>query len=196
MGLLTTLLTGFALSMDAFAVSVTKGMTLRRILPSVSFKIAFSFGLFQGLMPFIGWFIGIRFQHYITSLDHWIALFLLSFIGLKMIFEAYEDSKNPEIIVTCDDELDNKELIILSIATSIDALAVGISFAFLNVHIIPLCLSIGIITFVLCFLGVIIGKILGPIFKNYSQIVGGIILILIGINILNEHTNFIYRMLN
>ena len=196
MGLLTTLLTGFALAMDAFAVSVTKGMTLRKITPFISFKIAFSFGLFQGLMPFIGWFIGIRFQSYITAVDHWIALFLLSFIGLKMIFEAYEDSKNPELTVTCDDELDNTELIILSIATSIDALAVGVSFAFLNVHIIPLCLSIGIITFVLCFLGVMIGKILGPIFKNSSQIIGGIILILIGINILNEHTNFIYRMLN
>lgn len=196
MGLLTVLLTGFALSMDAFAVSVTRGMTLRKITPFISFKIAFSFGLFQGFMPFIGWFIGIRFQSYITSIDHWIALFLLSFIGLKMIFEAYEDSRNPEISVTCDDELDNKELLILSVATSIDALAVGISFAFLNVHIIPLCLSIGIITFILCFLGVIIGKILGPIFKNYSQIIGGMILILIGINILNEHTNFIYRMLN
>ncbi len=145
MGLLTTLLTGFALAMDAFAVSVTKGMTLRKITPFISFKIAFLFGLFQGLMPFIGWFIGIRFQSYITAVDHWIALFLLSFIGLKMIFEAYEDSKNPELTVTCDDELNNTELIILSIATSIDALAVGVSFAFLNVHIIPLCLSIGII---------------------------------------------------
>ncbi|MEW9079436.1 manganese efflux pump MntP family protein [Terrisporobacter glycolicus] len=196
MGLLTILLTGFALAMDAFAVSVTKGMTLRKITSFISFKIAFFFGLFQGLMPFIGWFVGIRFQLYIKAVDHWIALFLLSFIGLKMIFEAYEDSNNPEITVTCDDELNNTELIILSIATSIDALAVGVSFAFLNVHIIPLCLSIGIITFVLCFLGVMIGKLLGPVFKNYSQIVGGIILILIGINILNEHTNFIYKMLN
>ncbi|UPA31948.1 manganese efflux pump MntP family protein [Terrisporobacter glycolicus] len=182
--------------MDAFAVSVTKGMTIRKITSFISFKIAFFFGLFQGLMPFIGWFVGIRFQIYIQAVDHWIALFLLSFIGLKMIFEAYEDSNNPEITVTCDDELDNRELIILSIATSIDALAVGISFAFLNVHIIPLCLSIGLITFVLCFLGVMIGKFLGPVFKNYSQIIGGIILILIGINILNEHTNFIYKMLN
>lgn len=196
MGLLTTLLTGLALAMDAFAASVTKGMTLRKITPYISFKIAFSFGLFQGLMPFIGWFVGIRFQSYIVAVDHWIALFLLSFIGLKMIFEAYEDSKNPELTVTCDDELDNTELIILSIATSIDALAVGVSFAFLDVHIVSLCLSIGIITFILCFFGVMIGRILGPVFKNYSQIIGGIILILIGINILNEHTNFIYRMLN
>lgn len=196
MGLLTTLFMGFALAMDAFAVSITKGITLRKINTFISFKIAFFFGAFQAIMPLIGWLLGIKFQSYITAIDHWIALFLLSFIGLKMIFEAYEDNNNPEISVTCENELNNKELIILSIATSIDALAVGISFAFLNVNIFPLCLSIGIITFILCFIGVMVGSFLGPIFKNYSQIVGGIILILIGINILNEHTNFIYIMLH
>lgn len=196
MGLLTTLFMGFALAMDAFAVSITKGITLRKINTFISFKIAFFFGVFQAIMPLIGWLLGIKFQSYITAIDHWIALFLLSFIGLKMIFEAYEDNNNPEISVTCENELNNKELIILSIATSIDALAVGISFAFLNVNIFPLCLSIGIITFILCFIGVMVGSFLGPIFKNYSQIVGGIILILIGINILNKHTNFIYIMLH
>ena len=196
MGIFTTFLIGFALAMDAFAVSITKGITLRKINTYISLKIAFFFGLFQGLMPLIGWSVGIKFQSYITAIDHWIALFLLSFIGIKMILEAYEDSRNPELSVTCDGELDNKELIILSIATSIDALTIGISFAFLNVDIIPLCLSIGIITFILCFIGVMIGTFLGPLFKNYSQIIGGIILILIGINILNEHTNFIYRILN
>lgn len=191
MGFFSILLTGFALSMDAFAVSVTKGMTLKKINLSLATKIAFSFGLFQGVMPLIGWLFGMNFELYIRSIDHWIAVFLLSFLGIKMIIEAIKNDDNDNTTY-----LDNKELIILSIATSIDALAVGVSFAFLNVHIIPLCLSIGIITFVLCFLGVMIGKILGPIFKNYSQIIGGIILILIGINILNEHTNFIYRMLN
>ena len=196
MGIFTTFLIGFALAMDAFAFYITKGITLRKINTYISLKIAFFFGLFQGLMPLIGLSVGIKFQSYITAIDHWIALFLLSFIGIKMILEAYEDSRNPELSVTCDGELDNKELIILSIATSIDALTVGISFAFLNVDIIPLCLSIGIITFILCFIGVMIGTFLGPLFKNYSQIIGGIILILIGINILNEHTNFIYRMLN
>lgn len=196
MGLLTTLFMGFALAMDAFAVSITKGITLRKINTFISFKIAFFFGAFQAIMPLIGWLLGIKFQSYITAIDHWIALFLLSFIGLKMIFEAYEDNNNPEISVTCENELNNKELIILSIATSIDALAVGISFAFLNVNIFPLCLSIGIITFILCFIGVMVGSFLGQIFKNYSQIVGGIILILIGINILNKHTNFIYIMLH
>ena len=111
MGFVTTFLIGFALAMDAFAVSITKGITLRKINTALSFKIAFFFGLFQGFMPFIGWLVGIRFQSYITFIDHWIALFLLSFIGLKMIFEAYEDNKNPEISVTCDDELDNKSSI-------------------------------------------------------------------------------------
>lgn len=196
MSFLTIILTGFALAMDAFAVSITKGMTLKDINLYVASKIGFSFGLFQGLMPFIGWLAGIRFESYIVSIDHWIAAFLLSFIGLKMIFEAYEDNKNPELTVTCDAKLDNKELIILSIATSIDALAVGVSFAFLRIDIIPICLSIGIITFILCFLGVIIGRRLGSIFKNYAQILGGIVLILIGLNILNEHTNFIYRMIH
>lgn len=196
MGFVTIILTGFALAMDAFAVSVTKGMTLRKVNFYISFKIAFFFGFFQGIMPFIGWFVGIRFQSYITAFDHWIALFLLSFIGLKMIFEAFEDCRNPELTVTCDGEIDTKELIILSIATSIDALAVGVSFAFLNISILPVCTSIGVITLLLCFLGVLIGKKLGSLFKNYAQIIGGIILILIGINILNEHTNFIYKMLN
>lgn len=161
MGLLTTLFMGFALAMDAFAVSITKGITLRKINTFISFKIAFFFGAFQAIMPLIGWLLGIKFQSYITAIDHWIALFLLSFIGLKMIFEAYEDNNNPEISVTCENELNNKELIILSIATSIDALAVGISFAFLNVNIFPLCLSIGIITFILCFIGVMVGSFLG-----------------------------------
>lgn len=196
MNFFTIMLTGFALAMDAFAVSITKGMTLRKINFYISFKIAFFFGCFQGIMPFIGWFAGVRFQSYITAFDHWIALFLLSFIGLKMIFEAFEDSRNPELTATCDGAIDTKEIITLSIATSIDALAAGVSFAFLNISILPICTSIGTITFLLCLLGVLIGKKLGSMFKNYAQIIGGIILILIGINILNEHTNFIYNMLN
>lgn len=196
MSFATILLTGFALAMDAFAVSITKGMTLRDINIYIASKIALFFGAFQGIMPFLGWFAGIRFQHYIVSIDHWIAVFLLSFIGLKMIFEAYEDNKNPELTVTADTSLSNKELIILSIATSIDALAVGVSFAFLKISIVPICLSIGIITFLLCFLGVLIGRKLGSLFKNYAQVIGGIILILIGFNILNEHTNFIYKLLH
>ena len=194
-------LTGFALSMDAFAVSVTMGMTLKNINSKIAFKIAFLFGFFQGLMPFIGWFLGIRFESYIKSVDHWIALFLLSFIGLKMIFEAVEsenikfkNESEKEKYIESINKLDNKELLILSIATSIDALAVGVSFAFLNISIFPVCLSIFVITAVLCFIGVLIGKKLGSMFKNYAQILGGIVLIFIGLNILNEHTGFLSKI--
>ena len=191
MGIFSILLTGFALSMDAFAVSVTKGMTLKKINLSIATKIAFLFGLFQAVMPLIGWLFGMNFELYIRSIDHWIAVFLLSFLGIKMIIEAIKNDDNDNSTY-----LDNKELIILSIATSIDALAVGVTFAFLNIDIIPICVSIGVITFLVCFIGVLIGKKIGSVFKNYAQIIGGIILILIGLNILNEHTNFIYLMLH
>lgn len=120
MGIFSILLTGFALSMDAFAVSVTKGMTLKKINLSIATKIAFLFGLFQAVMPLIGWLFGMNFELYIRSIDHWIAVFLLSFLGIKMIVEAIKDDDNDNSTY-----LDNKELIILSIATSIDALAVG-----------------------------------------------------------------------
>ncbi|WP_286316980.1 manganese efflux pump MntP family protein [Romboutsia ilealis] len=189
MGFFSILLTGFALSMDAFAVSVTKGMTLKKINLSLATKIAFSFGLFQGVMPLIGWLFGMNFELYIRSIDHWIAVFLLSFLGIKMIIEAIKNDANDNTTY-----LDNKELIILSIATSIDALAVGVTFAFLNIDIIPVCISIGVITFLFCFIGVLIGKKIGFVFKNYAQIVGGIILILIGLNILNEHTHIISNL--
>ena len=189
MGIFSILLTGFALSMDAFAVSVTKGMTLKKINLSIATKIALLFGLFQAVMPLIGWLFGMNFELYIRSIDHWIAVFLLSFLGIKMIVEAIKDDDNDNSTY-----LDNKELIILSIATSIDALAVGVTFAFLNIDIIPICVSIGVITFLVCFIGVLIGKKIGSVFKNYAQIIGGIILILIGLNILNEHTQIISNL--
>ena len=189
MGIFSILLTGFALSMDAFAVSVTKGMTLKKINLSIATKIAFLFGLFQAVMPLIGWLFGMNFELYIRSIDHWIAVFLLSFLGIKMIVEAIKDDDNDNSTY-----LDNKELIILSIATSIDALAVGVTFAFLNIDIIPICVSIGVITFLVCFIGVLIGKKIGSVFKNYAQIIAGIILILIGLNILNEHTQIISNL--
>ena len=189
MGIFSILLTGFALSMDAFAVSVTKGMTLKKINLSIATKIAFLFGLFQAVMPLIGWLFGMNFELYIRSIDYWIAVFLLSFLGIKMIIEAIKNDDNDNSTY-----LDNKELIILSIATSIDALAVGVTFAFLNIDIIPICVSIGVITFLVCFIGVLIGKKIGFVFKNYAQIIGGIILILIGLNILNEHTQIISNL--
>ncbi|MGL5718155.1 MAG: manganese efflux pump MntP family protein [Paraclostridium sp.] len=207
MSVLSILLTSFALSMDAFAVSVTKGMTLKNIDKKIAFKIAFFFGLFQGGMPLIGWALGIGFENYIKAFDHWIALILLCFLGGKMIYESLKDDED-ELAIDLSDtdspiksrennsELPLKELLVLSVATSIDALAVGVSFAFLNVSIIPVVSSIGIITFLMCFVGVLIGKKIGPVLKNYAEIVGGIILIFIGFNIFNEHTNFLTNIFN
>ena len=191
MGIFSVILTGFALSMDAFAVSVTKGITLKKVDLSIGIKIAFFFGLFQAVMPLIGWLFGMNFEVYIRSIDHWIAVILLSFLGIKMIIETInseDDNKTNSVY------LDNKELIILSIATSIDALAVGVTFAFLNIDIIPICISIGVITFIVCFIGVIIGKKIGSILKDSAQIIGVIILILIGLNIFNEHTQIISNL--
>ena len=189
MGLFSTVLIALSLSMDAFAVSVTKGMTLKKIDYKIATKIAFSFGFFQAIMPLIGWMFGIRFESYIKSIDHWIAVILLSFIGIKMIIDAKDDDDS-----SYSTTIDNKELFILSIATSIDALAIGVSFAFLSINILPICLAIGIITFLMCFIGVIIGKKIGSMFKTYAQIFGGVILILIGFNILNEHTGIISKL--
>ena len=212
MNLITIILTGFALAMDAFAVSVTKGMTLKNLTKKMAIKIALFFGVFQAAMPLIGWILGISFEGYIKSIDHWVALILLSILGGKMIHEFYENRKEAkdsnkeavsEVSTTLDKEynakhesLSNKELTSLAIATSIDALAVGISFAFLNVNIVSSSLIIGVITFVVCFIGVIAGKKIGGLFKDYAELVGGVILILIGINIFNEHTGFITNIIH
>ncbi|MBO3445087.1 manganese efflux pump MntP family protein [Clostridium sp. CCUG 7971] len=196
------LFTAFALSMDALAVSVTKGMTLKNLTKGISIKIALAFGLFQGGMPLLGWALGISFESYIKSIDHWIALILLSFLGFKMIQEFIKSKKEGEEvslecgITTDESNLSNKELIMLSIATSIDALAVGISFAFLNVDIIQASLTICIITFIVCLIGVILGNKIGDIFNGYAELVGGIILIIIGINIFNEHTQIFSNIIS
>ena len=207
MNIITIILTGFALAMDAFAVSVTKGMMLKNLTKKMAIKIALFFGVFQAAMPLIGWLLGISFQGYIQAIDHWIALILLSILGGKMIYEFYENRKEGkneavnEASTTLEDEgirseeLSNKELTTLAIATSIDALAVGISFAFLNVNIVSSSTIIGIITFIVCFIGVIAGKKIGGLFKDYAELVGGIILILIGINIFNEHTGILTHLL-
>lgn len=207
MNIITIILTAFALSMDAFAVSVTKGMTLKNLTKGIAIKIALFFGVFQAAMPLIGWMLGISFQGYIKAIDHWIALILLSILGGKMIYEFYENRKEviiekeeleSEVSITLEEEeeLSNKELTTLAIATSIDALAIGVSFAFLDVNIVSSSLIIGLITFVICFIGVIAGKKIGGIFKDYAELIGGIILILIGINIFNEHTGFIINLIH
>ena len=143
MNFIALIFTAFALSMDAFAVSITKGMTIKNLKKSTALKMALAFGVFQGAMPLLGWALGISFESYIKSIDHWIAFILLGFIGFNMIKGFFDDRKEEnaselEFSATTDvDDLSNKEIIMLAVATSIDALAVGISFAFLNVSIIP-----------------------------------------------------------
>lgn len=177
------LLTSLALSMDAFAVSLSKGMNLKKFDYKACLKISLAFGLFQGCMPLLGWLFGIGFSDYIKSIDHWIALVLLCFIGFQMIFDIDKDNTSSSIT--------NKDIFILAIATSIDALAVGVSFAFLSIPIIPVVLSIAIITFIICLVGVFVGSKIGSYFGKFAQVLGGLLLILIGFNIFNEHTNFI-----
>ena len=202
MNFIALIFTAFALSMDAFAVSITKGMTIKNLKKSTALKMALAFGVFQGAMPFLGWALGISFESYIKSIDHWIAFILLGFIGFNMIKGFFDDRKEEnaselEFSATTDvDDLSNKEIIMLAVATSIDALAVGISFAFLNVSIIPAASIICIITFLVCVVGVFVGNKVGDIFNGYAELVGGIILILIGFNIFNEHTQILSKIFN
>ena len=200
MNLLSIFMTAIGLSMDAFAVALAKGITLRKNMWKNALKIALLFGVFQGLMPLIGWMAAREFKGYIESFDHWIAFILLGAIGGKMIYESIKSKKeccvNNNVSVkeeVCVESLENnkefnfKNLIILAIATSIDALAVGVSFAFLNISIIPSISIIALVTFILCIIAVFVGKKLGCILQKYAEIVGGVILIIIGINILLEH---------
>ena len=202
MNFIALIFTAFALSMDAFAVSITKGMTIKNLKKSTALKMALTFGVFQGAMPLLGWALGISFESYIKSIDHWIAFILLGFIGFNMIKGFFDDRKEGkeselEFSATTDvDDLSNKEIIMLAVATSIDALAVGISFAFLNVSIIPAASIICIITFLVCVVGVFVGNKVGDIFNGYAELVGGVILILIGFNIFNEHTQVLSKIFN
>lgn len=184
MSLFTMFITAFGLSMDAFAVSISSGIVINKIQMKNILKIAFFFGFFQAFMPLIGWFLGQRFSTYIIQFDHWIAFIVLSFIGLKMIYESLKENDEADI-----DPLNTKMLLILSIATSIDALAVGVSFAFLKVSIFTSALIIGIVTLVVSFFGVIIGRTSGALLKKKAEIAGGIILTFIGTKILFEHLN-------
>ena len=186
MNFLNIFLTGFALSMDAFAVSVCKGLAM----PKCTFKkaaiVGLWFGGFQALMPAIGYVLGAQFQETIASIDHWIAFVLLALIGGNMIHEALDNDEEE-----ADASLDVKTMFLLAVATSIDALAIGITFAFLKVNIIPAVCFIGIVTFIISFAGVKIGNVFGVRYKNKAEIVGGIILILLGLKILLEHLGFL-----
>lgn len=185
MGIAELLLIGVGLSMDAFAVSICKGLNMKRVNKIHCGVIALFFGGFQALMPLIGWALGSQFEKYITSVDHWIAFGLLAFIGGNMIIEARKEED--EKVCKTDSRLDLKELFLLAVATSIDALVVGITFAFLKVDILPAITIIGITTFWLSAAGVFIGNIFGSRYKNKAELTGGVILVLLGIKILLEH---------
>lgn len=190
MGFAELFLIGVGLSMDAFAVSVCKGLNMRgKVNLKHTGVIAVFFGGFQALMPLIGYFLGIGFEKYITKIDHWIAFLLLGFIGGKMIVEAIKEWNAED--KQEEDKLDIKELTILAVATSIDALAVGITFAFLNVNIWSAISVIGVTTFALSVVGVVIGNKFGSRYKNKAELAGGIILVLMGLKILLEHLGII-----
>lgn len=168
--------------MDAFAVAVCKGLALKKVRLRHCIKAGLWFGGFQALMPLIGYFCGYWFRDYISAFDHWIAFALLAILGAKMIKEALSD-KDEET----DSAMDFKNMLVLAVATSIDALAAGISFAFLDVNIWWAIGFIGCITFVLSGIGIKIGSIFGAKFKSKAEILGGLILILMGVKILLEH---------
>jgi putative Mn2+ efflux pump MntP len=185
--IITILLIAIALAMDAFTVSICLGLSLKDIKIKNSLIIGLYFGFFQGFMPLIGYFLGSHFASLISQFDHWIAFGLLAFIGIKMIYEAIKHN-SCEVI---NNPLQTKTLILLAIATSIDAFAVGLSFSILNIPLIGSILTIGIITFILSFIGSRIGHKLSYKLKTKAEILGGIILIIIGIKILLEHLNII-----
>lgn len=181
-----TLLIGIGLSMDAFAVSICKGLGMSKLNEKQMLIIALYFGGFQALMPFLGWAVGARFSSYVSQYAHWIAFILLAVIGGKMMHEALTESEDCENNDEKDKKLSHKELLFLAIATSIDTLAVGISFAFLNVPIMPSITIIGFTTFFISLTGIAIGNIFGSKYKNKAEFVGGLILVAIGLKIILE----------
>lgn len=189
-GFVELFLIGVGLSMDAFAVSICKGLGMSRLNMRQAAVISLFFGGFQALMPLIGWALGSQLTDFITPIDHWIAFGLLAFVGGKMLWNAFHEDDEDEGVQT-DEKLDLKELLMLAIATSIDALAVGITFAFLQVAIVPSITIIGLTTFVISFAGVAVGHFFGARFEKPATIVGGVVLILIGVKILLEHLGVI-----
>lgn len=187
MGIFELFLIGIGLSMDAFAVAICKGLSMRKIDVRQTVTVALFFGGFQALMPFLGWALGKQFEQYITQYDHWIAFVLLVYIGGKMLWEALH-SKGED---TAPANFSIKELLILAIATSIDALAVGVTLAFLDVPILSSVCFIGVVTFCLSLVGVKAGNVFGCKYKSKAEFVGGLVLILIGLKILLEHMGVI-----
>ena len=182
MSLFSLFLIAVGLSMDAFAVSICKGLAMKKFSLRKACIVGLWFGAFQAIMPALGYLLGSQFEKYITAIDHWIAFVLLGIIGLSMIREAL--SKDEE---NTSDSLDPKTMFLLAVATSIDALAVGITLAFLQVSILPAVCFIGCITFLLSCIGVKVGSVFGTRYKSKAEIAGGIILIVMGVKILLEH---------
>ena len=182
MDLLSLFLIAVGLSMDAFAVSVCKGLATPKYKLKYSMICGAWFGGFQALMPTVGYLLGVNFRKYITAIDHWIAFVLLALIGFNMIREALKNDDEG-----ADPSFTAKSMSLLAIATSIDALAIGITFAFLDVNIVAAVLFIGVCTFVISAAGVKIGSVFGTRFKSKAEIAGGAILIILGLRILIEH---------
>ncbi len=185
MGFIELLLIAVGLSMDAFAVSVCKGLSVKKVGVKHAALAGLYFGGFQFLMPVIGYLLGFRFESVIESIDHWVAFVLLAFIGGNMIKESF--GKAEEL----NDDFGVKTMLLMAIATSIDALAVGITFAFLEVQILPAAGLIGVTTFLLSFVGIYIGNAFGTRYKSRAELAGGIILVVIGVKILLEHLGII-----
>ena len=186
MSIIEIALIGVGLAMDAFAVSLCKGLAMRRMNYKKAIIIAAFFGVFQALMPALGYVLGTTFANKIAAIDHWIAFILLALIGANMIKEALSSDDDE-----CqDDSLRLGDLIMLSIATSIDALAVGITFAFFNVSLLLSVSMIGIITFIICVIGVKVGNVFGEKYKSKAELAGGLILIVMGAKILIDHLFF------
>lgn len=186
MELIEILLLSMGLAMDAFAVSICKGLSMKKMSWKKAIIIALYFGVFQAIMPVFGYLLGTTFEGLVTKFDHWIAFILLLAIGTNMIKESFdkEDEKK-------NDKVDFKTMVILALATSIDALAIGITFAFLDVNLISAVSIIGIITFIISILGVKIGNKFGDKYQNKAELAGGGMLILLGIKILLEHLEVI-----
>ncbi len=187
MGFVELFLLAVGLSMDAFAVSICKGLAMEKVTLKQMLIVGAWFGVFQALMPTIGYFLGATFQQYITAIDHWIAFFLLGLIGGNMIREAVSGEEE-----TADASLGFRTMLVLAVATSIDALAVGITFAFLIVNLLRAVLLIGVTTFLISLVGVKLGSIFGNRYQAKAELAGGIILILLGIKILLEHLGVIH----
>lgn len=186
MGILSIIVIAIGLAMDAFAVAICKGLSMKKMSWKKGIIVGAYFGFFQAFMPLIGYLLGIGFHEKVSQVDHWFAFILLSAIGINMLKEVFskeEDCKN--------DNVNFKEMVVLALATSIDALAVGITMAFLEVNIIVAVLAIGIITFAISVLGVKIGNIFGDKYEKKAEFVGGVILILMGTKILLEHLGII-----